>query len=169
MVILLMGVSGSGKTTIGKMLAQKQHWQFKDADDFHSQVNKDKMQRGQALTDEDRRPWLEVLQQEIDVALSTDTDLILACSALKAAYRQVLGDNSVGGASQNENRVKFVYLKGDFELIQQRLQARHGHFMNPDLLSSQFKDLEEPEGAIVVDISRSPADSIQQIEESLHL
>ncbi len=160
-VILLMGVSGSGKTTIGEMLAAKQHWQFKDADDFHSQANKDKLHRGEALTDEDRRPWLASLRQEIERAIQTHRDLILACSALKAAYRQVLADEN--------DRVKFVYLKGSFELIQQRLQERHGHFMNPDLLQSQFADLEEPDDAIVVDISGDPADSIRQIEDSLHL
>ena len=125
MVILLMGVSGSGKTTIGKMLAQKQQWQFRDADDFHPQSNKDKMQRGEALSDVDRYLWLELLRQEIDRALQANIALILACSALKAAYRQVLADDS--------DRVKFVYLKGSFELIQQRLKERHGHFMNPDL------------------------------------
>jgi gluconokinase len=161
MVILLMGVSGSGKTTIGKILAQQQHWQFKDADDFHSQTNKDKMQGGEALTDADRRPWLELLREEIDRSLQTKTDLILACSALKATYRQVLADKS--------DRVKFVYLKGSFELIQQRLQERHGHFMNPDLLRSQFDDLEEPEGAIVIDITASPEDSVNQIQAKLNL
>ena len=161
MVILLMGVSGSGKTTIGKMLAQKQQWQFRDADDFHPQSNKDKMQRGEALSDVDRYLWLELLRQEIDRALQANIALILACSALKAAYRQVLADDS--------DRVKFVYLKGSFELIQQRLKERHGHFMNPDLLESQFDDLEEPEGAIVVDISESPEASVKQIQAKLNL
>ncbi len=161
MVILLMGVSGSGKTTIGEMLAQKQHWQFKDADDFHSQANKDKMQRGEALTDADRRPWLELLRQEIDRDLQANIDLILACSALKSTYREVLTDNS--------DRVKFVYLKGAFELIQQRSIERHGHFMNPDLLRSQFDDLEEPAGAIVIDIAESPEESVRQIAEQLNL
>jgi gluconokinase len=156
MVILVMGVSGSGKTTIGEILAQKHQWQFKDADDFHPQVNKDKMQCGEALTDTDRRPWLAALHQEIDRALQTNSNLVLACSALKSAYRQVLADDT--------DRVKFVYLKGSFELIQHRLQSRQGHFMNPDLLRSQFDDLEEPEEAIVVDISNSPADSVKQIE-----
>jgi gluconokinase len=160
MVIVLMGVSGSGKTTIGQMLAQKLEWQFKDADDFHPQSNKDKMQRGEALTDADRRPWLELLRQEIDRALQSNIDLILACSALKSTYRQVLADDS--------DRVKFVYLKGSFELIQHRLQERHGHFMNPDLLGSQFDELEEPEGAIVVDISESLEDSVRQIQARLN-
>jgi gluconokinase len=161
MVILLMGVSGSGKTTIGKMLAQKQQWQFRDADDFHPQSNKDKMQRGEALTDVDRYPWLELLRQEIDRAFQANIELILACSALKAVYRQILADDS--------DRVRFVYLKGSFELIQQRLKERHGHFMNPDLLESQFDDLEEPEGAIVVDISESPEASVKQIQDKLNL
>jgi gluconokinase len=162
MVILIMGVSGSGKTTIGEMLAQKQHWQFKDADDFHPQANIDKLHRGEPLTDEDRRPWLQTLRQEIDAAIQANTTLILACSALKASYRQILEDD-------RPDLVKFVYLKGSFELIQQRLKERHGHFMNPDLLRSQFDDLEQPEDAIVVDISGSPEDSVRQIETSLHL
>ena len=162
MVILIMGVSGSGKTTIGELLAQKQHWQFKDADDFHAQANIDKMERGEALTDEDRRPWLQTLRHEIDAAINAKIDLILACSALKASYRQIL-------EADRPDLVKFVYLQGSFELIQQRLQERHGHFMNPDLLQSQFDDLEQPEDAIVVDIQQSPEQSVRQIETSLHL
>ncbi len=162
MVILIMGVSGSGKTTIGEMLAQKQHWQFKDADDFHPQANIDKLHRGEPLTDEDRRPWLQVLRQEIDAAIQANTNLILACSALKATYRQILEDD-------RPELVKFVYLKGSFELIQQRLKERHGHFMNPDLLRSQFDDLEPPEDAIVVNIEQSVAESVRQIEASLQL
>ncbi len=162
MVILIMGVSGSGKTTIGEMLAQKQHWQFKDADDFHPQANKDKLHRGEALTDDDRRPWLQTLRHEIDEAIKANNNLILACSALKASYRQTL-------EADRPDLVKFVYLKGSFELIQQRLKERHGHFMNPDLLQSQFDDLEQPEDAIVVNIEHSPEESVRQIEASLNL
>jgi gluconokinase len=161
MVILVMGVSGSGKTTIGKMLAQKQQWQFKDADDFHPQINKDKMQRGEALTDTDRRPWLAALRQEIERALGSNVDLVLTCSALKSAYRRVLTDDL--------DRVKFVYLKGSFELIQHRLQSRQGHFMSPDLLRSQFDDLEEPEVALVIDIADSPENNVTQIIDRLNL
>jgi gluconokinase len=161
MVILVMGVSGSGKTTVGKILADKQQWQFKDADDFHPQVNKDKMQRGEALTDADRRPWLAAIRQEIDRALQSNIDLVLTCSALKSAYRQILADEF--------DRVKFVYLKGSFELIQHRLQSRQGHFMNPNLLRSQFDDLEEPIGAIAIDIAESPEHSVKQIVEKLNL
>jgi gluconokinase len=161
-VILIMGVSGSGKTTIGEMLAQSHHWQFKDADNFHPQANIDKMHRGEPLTDEDRRPWLQILRHEIDAAIKAKIDLILACSALKATYRQILEDD-------RSDLVKFVYLKGSFELIQQRLKERHGHFMNPDLLRSQFDDLEPPGDAIVVNIEQSAAESVQQIEASLQL
>jgi gluconokinase len=161
MVILIMGVSGSGKTTIGEMLAQKIQWQFKDGDDFHPQTNIDKMRRGEALTDEDRRPWLELLRQEIDRAFQANVNLILACSALKSTYRQILDDGT--------DRIKFVYLKGSIELIQQRLKKRQGHFMNPDLLKSQFKDLEEPDHAIAIDISQSPAESVNQIKNCLQL
>ncbi len=161
MVIVILGVSGSGKTTIGKMLAEQQHWQFRDADEFHSPANIEKMHAGIPLDDADRRPWLEAMHQAIDAAIRSDTNLILACSALKAAYRQVLAACS--------DRVKFVYLKGSFELIQQRLQARHGHFMNPELLKSQFDDLEEPAEAIAIDIAADPEASVRQIVAKLHL
>lgn len=162
MVIVIMGVSGSGKTTIGEMLATRQHWQFKDADDFHAAENIKKMRQGKPLDDADRRPWLQAMRHAIDEALQTNINLILACSALKAAYRQVLEDRSA-------DRVKFVYLKGSFELIQQRIKQRHGHFMQADLLKSQFDDLEEPEGATIVDIDRSPDEIVQEIEKCLHL
>lgn len=161
MVIVILGVSGSGKTTIGKMLAHQQHWQFRDADEFHSPANIQKMHDGIPLDDADRRPWLEAMRQAIDTAIRADTNLILACSALKAAYRQVLAERS--------DRVKFVYLKGSFELIQQRLQARHGHFMNPELLKSQFDDLEEPADAIAIDIAADPEASVSQIVAKLQL
>lgn len=160
MVIVILGVSGSGKTTIGKMLAHQQHWQFRDADEFHSPANIQKMHDGIPLDDADRRPWLEAIRHAIDTAIRSDTNLILACSALKAAYRQVLTCS---------DRVKFVYLRGSFELIQQRLQARHGHFMNPELLKSQFDDLEEPTDAIAIDIAADPQASVRQIVAKLHL
>jgi gluconokinase len=159
MVILIMGVSGSGKTTIGQMLAAQLDWNFQDTDDLHSPANIDKMHRGISLTDADRRPWLRSIRALID--RSIDTNLILACSALKAAYRQ---DLDVGA-----DRVEFVYLKGSEELIQQRLKQRTGHFMNPDLLKSQFADLQEPDDAIVIEIDRSPTEIVHQIATKLSL
>jgi gluconokinase len=161
MVILIMGVSGSGKTTIGQMLAAQLNWQFQDADDLHSPANIEKMHQGIPLTDADRRPWLRSIRSAIDRSLDTNTNLILACSALKAEYRQ---DLDLGAA-----RVKFVYLKGSIELIQQRLKQRKGHFMNPDLVKSQFADLQEPDEAIVIEIDRSPAEIVHQIATELAL
>jgi gluconokinase len=161
MVILIMGVSGSGKTTIGQMLAAQLDWQFQDADDLHSPANIEKMHQGIPLTDADRRPWLRSLRTLIDRSLDTHTDLILACSALKATYRQ---DLDIGS-----ERVKFVYLKGSIFLIQQRLKERKGHFMNPDLLKSQFAALEEPDDALVIEIDRDPAEIVQQIATDLAL
>jgi gluconokinase len=161
MVILIMGVSGSGKTTIGEGLALELSWKFKDADDFHPAANIDKMRQGIPLNDDDRRPWLQALRQAIDEALQTHDNLILACSALKAAYRQILGEPS--------EQVKFVYLKGSFELIEQRLKQRQGHYMKANLLRTQFDALEEPNDAIAVEIDQSPSAIVQQIKHRLHL
>lgn len=161
MVILIMGVSGSGKTTIGEGLASELNWKFKDADEFHPAANIEKMRQGIPLNDDDRRPWLQALRQAIDEALQTNVNLILACSALKAAYRQVLGEPS--------DQVKFVYLKGSFELIEQRLQQRQGHYMKANLLLTQFDALKEPTDAIAVEIDQSSSAIVQQIKNCLHL
>lgn len=161
MVILIMGVSGSGKTTIGEGLASELNWKFRDADEFHPSENIEKMRQGIPLNDDDRRPWLQALRQAIDEALQTNTNLILTCSALKAAYRQVLGEPS--------DKIKFVYLKGSFELIEQRLKQRQGHYMKADLLKTQFDALEEPVDAIAIDIAQSPSVITQQIKNCLHL
>jgi gluconokinase len=161
MVILIMGVSGSGKTTIGLVLAPELQWEFKDADDFHPAANVEKMRQGIPLNDDDRRLWLLALRQVIDQALQTNVNLILACSALKAAYRQVLGEHL--------DQVKVVYLKGSFELIEQRLKQRVGHYMKANLLRSQFDDLEEPDDAITVEIDQSTSAIVQQIKNDLNL
>jgi gluconokinase len=161
MVILIMGVSGSGKTTIGEGLASELDWKFRDADEFHPAANIEKMRQGIPLNDDDRRPWLQALRQAIDEALQSNANLILACSALKAAYRQVLGEPS--------DQIKFVYLKGSFELIEQRLKQRQGHYMKANLLRTQFDALEEPSDAIVVEIDQSSSAIVQQIKNSLHL
>lgn len=146
MIILIMGVSGSGKTTIGQLLADSLHWEFKDADSFHSPENIEKMRHGIPLSDDDRIPWLETLQIAIKYWLQENQNVVLACSALKASYRQFLLLDS--------NQVKLVYLQGSFAVIQQRLQERQNHFMSEKLLKSQFDILEEPDNAILVDISQ---------------
>ncbi|WP_341528707.1 gluconokinase [Nostoc sp. UHCC 0302] len=159
MVILLMGVSGSGKTTIGLLLADSLNWEFKDADAFHSPANIEKMQRGIPLSDADRMPWLQDLQRAIAQWLHDNKNVVLACSALKASYRQFLVLDS--------ERIKIVYLKGSFEVIQKRLQERHNHFMTEKLLNSQFDTLEEPSDAIPVDVSEPPETIVKHLRTFL--
>src|SRR6516164_1298681 len=134
-MIIVFGVSRAGKTTVGKLLAQELGWQFLEADDFHSAANIVKMRSGRPLTDEDRWPWLDRLRKQIAQSLSSRENAVLACSALKRSYRDRLRVN---------DEVKFVFLSGDYALVQKQLRSRHGHFMRPDLLQSQFEDLEEP-------------------------
>jgi gluconokinase len=143
-----MGVSGSGKTTVGKIVAKKLGWEFHDADELHPPTNIEKMRRGIPLTDADRAPWLEAVRALIEDCLRRD-GAVVACSALRQAYRQRLIIDPA--------RVKVVYLKGSQALIAQRLAKRTGHFFDPHLLTSQFSTLEEPADAIVVDISPAPA------------
>ncbi|MBD2603267.1 gluconokinase [Scytonema hofmannii FACHB-248] len=161
MIILVMGVSGSGKTTIGQLLAESLHCEFRDADSFHSPENIDKMRQGISLNDLDRIPWLLAMQQAIQHWLQENQNVVLACSALKASYRQYL--------LINDERVKLVYLKGSFELIQKRLQDRHNHFMSEKLLQSQFDTLEEPTDAILVDVFESPKEILQNIIMTLEI
>jgi gluconokinase len=146
MVIILMGVAGSGKTTVGEVLARRLGWPFHDADDLHPAANREKMSRGLPLTDDDRRPWLDAVRGLIEQYVATGDDAIVACSSLKQWYRdRIIADPAV---------VKLVYLKGSFELIAARLAARHGHFFDPALLRSQFDTLEEPPKAIVENVSQ---------------
>jgi gluconokinase len=161
MIVILMGVAGSGKTTIGEALAAATGWEFSDADLFHSAVALEKMARGEPLTDEDRAPWLQTMQNAIARWLQDDKNVILACSALKASYRQIL--------SADDSRVKIIYLKGSYELIEQRLRDRIGHFMKADLLPSQFNTLEEPSAtqAFYVDISQTLEAIIHDIKKFL--
>ena len=159
MIILVMGVSGSGKSTIGEELADSLNWEFSDADSFHSPENIEKMRHGIPLTDGDRLPWLQDLQTAIKQWLEDNHNMVLACSALKAAYRQYL--------IPDRERVKLVYLKGSLQMIEQRLRSRPHHYMPPELLQSQFKTLEEPTNAITVDISDPPEVIVQHIRASL--
>ena len=159
MIILVMGVSGSGKTTIGQLLAKSLKWEFCDADALHPAANVEKMSRGIPLDDVDRKPWLQRLQQAITQWLQEDKNMVLACSALKTAYRQLL--------LQDKQRMRLVYLKGDFQLIQERLQSRPHHYMPPDLLQSQLDTLEEPFEAIYVDVSQPPEAIVQEIKTRL--
>jgi gluconokinase len=161
-VVIIFGVSGAGKTTLGKLLARKLSWVFYEADDFHSPANIEKMHAGIPLTDEDRWPWLESLRELIK-RLDAKEDAVLACSALKHAYRRFLRVN---------DQVKFVYLRGDYPLVANQLRKRKGHFMNPELLKSQFADLEEPraaEGILTVDLGRTPRELVQEITTKLGL
>jgi gluconokinase len=150
-VLVIMGVSGSGKTTIAVLLAGRLHWELADADSFHSAANLQKMRSGIPLADEDRWPWLHAIAAWIDETRRAGTHGIVTCSALKRSYRDILV-----GARQD---VRLVYLKGDADLIGQRLAKRHGHFMPAALLQSQFDTLEEPgldENPIIVSVAAEP-------------
>jgi len=154
-------VAGVGKTTIGQLLARELGWKFSEADDFHPQANIDKMRSGIPLTDEDRQPWLEELRDAIKQALAANEDMILACSVLKKKYRDRL---------KVSDQVRFVFLRGDRKWIRKQLRQRRGHFMNPNLLESQFADLEEPmpaEDVLALEVGGEPRELVKQIKSSL--
>jgi gluconokinase len=160
MILILMGVVGAGKTTVGTLLAAQLGWDFADADDFHSPENKDKIRHGISLTDADRVPWLMNLRAQIVGWLTENRNGVLACSALKEIYRQELQVNP---------EVRFVYLKGSAELIESRLSGRKGHFADDKILAGQFADLEEPVDALTISISGSPAEIVLEIRQRLGL
>jgi gluconokinase len=162
-VIIIFGVSGAGKTTVGELLARELGWHFYEADDFHSPANIEKMRGGVPLTDEDRWPWLENLRELIKRCIAAGENAVLACSALKRVYRKYLRVSA---------EVKFVFLHGDYAVIAKQLQRRRGHFLNPALLRSQFADLEEPglnEEALTIELGRTPQELVKEIETKLHL
>ena len=159
-VYVVMGVSGSGKSAVGARLAERLGWRFLDADDFHPEANVDKMSRGEPLDDADRAPWLTRLRELIETHLEEDAPLILACSALKERYRERL---------RFDRRVGFIYLEGDFDLIQERMNSRGDHFMKTEMLESQFEALEEPDpgDAVRVDISPSLEEVVENVASRL--
>ena len=160
MIVIVMGVVGSGKTTVGRLLAEQFGWEFADADDFHSPANKEKIHKGIGLTDADREPWLQSLRAAIIQWIAEGRSAVLACSALKRSYRSEL---EVG------SQVRFVYLKGSAALITNRLKGRRGHFANEQILASQLSDLEEPENAVTVGIESAPPEIVQEIWNQLGL
>jgi gluconokinase len=159
-VVLLMGVSGSGKTTIGLRLAAELGWSFRDADDFHPAANVAKMSTGVPLTDSDRAPWLAAIRDHIEAALARGENAIVTCSALKEAYRTA--------AIPDRRRVKLIHLAGDFDLILERMAHRR-HFMKPDMLQSQFDTLERPADALTVNIAKTPGEIVTEIRRHLGL
>jgi len=160
LIILLMGPAGSGKTTVGELLAAQLKWEFADADNFHSPANIKKMSRGIPLTDEDRIPWLHSIREAMLQWESQRRNIVLACSALKRSYRDLLQINS---------NVKLVYLKGSYELLRERLRARKGHYAGEQILAGQFADLEEPGDAITIDAAQPPDQIVAEIRKRLVL
>jgi gluconokinase len=158
-ILIVMGVVGSGKTTVGSLLAAKLGYDFADADDFHPPENIHKISQGVALTDADRAPWLAALRSAIESWEAQNKSVVLACSALKNAYREQL----------RAGAVEFVYLKGDYQLILERLRGRRGHFASDSILQSQFTDLQEPRDAIVAGIAQPPEAIVAEIINKLQI
>ena len=156
-----MGVAGSGKTTVGRALADDLGWAFLDADDVHPPANVAKMASGQPLTDEDRAPWLAALRSRIETYVSGNRDAVVTCSALKARYREVI--------VVDPNCVKIVHLTGAPELLRSRISNRVGHFMPAGMLDSQLAALEAPSDALTLDVIRSPAELVLDIRRVFHL
>lgn len=162
MVIIVMGVSGAGKTTIGRILAERLGWKFLEGDTFHSKANVAKMHSGIPLNDEDRWPWLAAIREEITRYLKAGEDAIIACSALKASYRKVL-------RGSDGDAVQVLYLRGTQEEIAERVASRTHHFMPPSLLGSQFEALEEPEDAVTVEIGGTPDQVVDRVLQVLKI
>jgi gluconokinase len=160
MIVILMGVTGVGKTTVGRALAAELNWRFADADDYHSAANIAKMRDGIALEDAARAPWLQALHDAIEGWLKGGESVVLACSALKVAYRDVLIISA---------EVKLVYLRASFSFVAQNLSGRHGHYMNPTLLRSQFDTLEEPVNATIIQADKAVRDIVREIRNALRV
>jgi gluconokinase len=161
--IIVMGVSGAGKSTVGKLIAAQLDCPFRDADSFHPKANIEKMSRGEPLTDDDRWPWLHAIAAWIAEHRAAGTMCVVTCSALKRAYRDII-------TSRQSADVRLVFLQGDFDLIAARLKARKGHFMPPALLRSQFAALEEPaadEHALTVTIDATPEEIAGRLIDAL--
>jgi len=155
-----MGTTGAGKTTIGTMLAAQLNWQFTDADTFHPPANIEKMSHGTPLNDADRAPWLEAMRKAILEWIAVGKNVVLACSALKRAYRDELRPGP---------EVRIIYLKGDYALFAERIHHRHGHFAGEGILAGQFADLEEPADAITIDAAQLPEQIVAEIRRWLAL
>ena len=158
MIALVMGTTGSGKTTVGEMVAEQLHWTFLDADNFHSAANIDKMRHGIPLTDEDRAGWLAAMHAELVKRDAAGENIVLACSALKQKYRDEIG----AGLD-----MKVVYLKGDYATMAAHIAGRHGHFAGEGILAGQFADLEEPKNAIVENVSKTPEEIAAEIVKKI--
>jgi gluconokinase len=169
-IVVVMGVCGCGKTTVGQALANQLGWPFFDADEFHPPANVAKMAKGVALTDEDRGPWLDRLGAEMRAIARKGNHAVLACSALKESYRRRIARGLQDPGPEGEGIAEFriVYLKGDAKTIEPRLALRRGHFMPPSLLASQFAVLEEPDDAMVIDIRQTPEAQAAQIAAALN-
>lgn len=160
-LILIMGVAGSGKSTIGRQLADDLGWTYQEADDFHSPANREKMSRGLPLDDTDRAPWLAAIRTAMEACLADGRPAVFTCSALKEKYRRTLSEGLTG--------IALVHLHGDPALLLARLQGRSGHFMKPAMLESQLAALEPPADALTLDIARPPAALVAEIRSRLQL
>ena len=159
MIVVIMGISGSGKTTVGALLARRLGWTYFEGDEFHSPANIEKMSRGIALDDADRLPWLVGIKKAIDDCVARGEHAVVACSALRERYRRML--------SAQLPEIRFVYLKGSPEIIRQRMNVREGHYMKAGMLESQLASLEEPDDAIVANIALSPQAIVSHVESEL--
>lgn len=164
MIFIVMGVSGAGKTKVGELLAERLSCSFTDGDAYHSAANKDKMAHGIPLTDDDRWPWLAAIREAIEAKVRAGETAVFGCSSLKRAYRDVLR-----GGAQADADVCFVYLKGSFEVLRERLGSRTGHFFDPSLLRSQLDTLEEPgeDEAMTVSIEHTPEAIVDEIVQRI--
>jgi gluconokinase len=163
-IVIVMGVAGSGKTTVGALLSGKLGWTYAEADDFHPRANVEKMAAGHPLTDEDRKPWLHAIGEWIDARHAAGEPGVVSCSGLKRAYRDLLHDG--------RPEVRIVFLEGSWDVIHRRLVARHGHYMKPEMLDSQFADLEPPtpdEHDLVISVEHAPAEIVDTIVREFHL